>query len=479
VGTIDINGNTVVDSTALIAKLPLAAGQPFVPSAAENALSTIRNQYWTRGYNEVRADYELTERGGAGEVDLAFTVMEGRQSVIADISIAGNERVSTHLVRDQIEVSPEEPLDLNAVAQCRELNESDGEAAKQVHLDVDLREAPPFHMRYGASYDTERGIGVILDATNRNSLGRARELGIRSRYDGQLRDVRLYINQPALAQSRETTLSLYFREELNPPTELTDPFDISRKGVSIQQQRRLRNNYLWTYGYKYERAHTLTPTPTGVIDDDTTVSPLTSTVTRETRDVALDASRGAFTSHALSFSPSWLGSEQPFMKYFGQYFHYFPLQTERQNSFTGRIIRPRLVFASGIRLGLAWGLDGPVPRSESFFAGGSATLRGFEQNTVGPITPERFALGGEALLVFNNELRMPLIGKLDGVFFTDIGNVFAQVRDVSLGDLRQSVGFGLRVRTTWLLLRGDYGVVVNPRPGEQRGQFYISVGQAF
>jgi hypothetical protein len=26
------------------------------------------------------------------------------------------------------------------------------------------------------------------------------------------------------------------------------------------------------------------------------------------------------------------------------------------------------------------------------------------------------------------------------VFFTDIGNVFAQVRDVSLGDLRQSVG---------------------------------------
>jgi len=53
------------------------------------------------------------------------------------------------------------------------------------------------------------------------------------------------------------------------------------------------------------------------------------------------------------------------------------------------------------------------------------------------------------------------------------------VRDVSLGDLRQSVGFGLRVRTTWLLLRGDYGVVVNPRPGEQRGQFYISVGQAF
>jgi outer membrane protein insertion porin family len=393
-------------------------------------------------------------------------------------------------------VSAEDPLDLNAVAQWRrqlygtgafsavditrrEVDEPGSDAAKQVHLDVDLREVPPFHLRYGASYDTERGIGVILDATNRNSLGRARELGIHSRYDGQLRDVRLYINQPALAQLSETTLSLYFREELNPPTELTDPFDIRRKGASIQQQRRLLNNYVWTYGYKYERAHTLTPTPMGAIDEETTVSPLTSTVTRETRDVALDASRGAFMSHALSFSPSWLGSEQPFMKYFGQYFHYFPLQAQRQNPFSGQIIRPRLVFASGIRLGLAWGLDGPVPRTERFFAGGSATLRGFEQNTVGPITPERFALGGEALLVLNNELRMPLIGRLDGVVFTDIGNVFSQVRDLSFGDLRQSVGFGLRLRTTWLLLRGDYGVVLDQRPGEQRGQFYISVGQAF
>jgi len=496
VGSIAISGNTVFDSTALIATLPLAAGHPFVPSATENALSAIRSQYWTRGYNEVRVDYELTERSGAGEVDVAFTVMEGRQSVIADISIAGNERVSTHLVRDQIAVSAEDPLDLNAVAQWRrqlygtgafsavditrrEVDEPGSDAAKQVHLDVDLREVPPFHLRYGASYDTERGIGVILDATNRNSLGRARELGIHSRYDGQLRDVRLYINQPALAQLSETTLSLYFREELNPPTELTDPFDIRRKGASIQQQRRLLNNYVWTYGYKYERAHTLTPTPMGAIDEETTVSPLTSTVTRETRDVALDASRGAFMSQALSFSPSWLGSEQPFMKYFGQYFHYFPLQAQRQNPFTGQIIRSRLVFASGIRLGLAWGLDGPVPRTERFFAGGSATLRGFEQNTVGPITPERFALGGEALLVLNNELRMPLIGRLDGVVFTDIGNVFSQVRDLSFGDLRQSVGFGLRLRTTWLLLRGDYGVVLDQRPGEQRGQFYISVGQAF
>jgi outer membrane protein assembly complex protein YaeT len=496
VGAIAASGNTVFATDVLSSKLPFVTGAPFVPALAENAVAQIRDLYWAKGYNEAHVDYELVTSRVDGEADVTFTIVEGQQSVIADVAIAGNERVSNRLVRGQIQLSPNEPLDLNALARSRrnlystgafsfvditrrELQDADDDAQRQVHLDVTLKEVPPFQLRYGASYDTERGIGGILDLTNRNSLGGARELGIRSRYDGQVTDVRIFLNQPELTRRSETTVSLYFREELNPPTELTDSFDTSRKGASIQQQRRLRNRNAWTYGYKYERTHTLTPTPTGTLDDAVTVSPLTSTLTRETRDTVLDATRGSFLSQGLSFSPRWLGSDQPYLKYFGQYFHYFPLQAQRQNPVTGAVIRPRLVYATGVRLGLAWGLGGDVPRIERFFAGGSATLRGFEQNTVGPITAERFALGGQGLLVLNNELRVPLISVFDGVLFTDIGNVFATVPDFSLTNLRQSVGAGLRIRTAWVLLRGDYGYVIDPRPGEPRSRFYFSIGQAF
>ena len=496
VASIALKGNEAYDTDVLLSQISLVSGTPFVPAAAENALAKIRDLYWRKGFNDVRLDYDLVMNSGAGEVTVTFTVAEGRQSVIADVFVAGNERVSSRLVREQIQLMPAEPLDLGALARSRrrlygtgafsfvDITRRDADsaraaAAREVHLDVDVKEVPPWQLRYGASYDTERGVGVILDLSNRNSFGGARELGIRSRYDQQLRDVRFFINQPALTYRHETTLSVYFREELNPPTELTDPFDTSRKGMSIQRQQRLLNNYVWTYGYKIERAHTLTPTPVGIIDDAATVSPLTSTLTRETRDVVFDASKGAFLSQALSFSPSWLGSDQPYVKYFGQYFHYFPLQKPRQNPFTNEVVRPRLVFASGLRLGLAWGLDGDVPRAERFFAGGSATLRGFEQNTVGPITPEGFALGGQALFVLNNELRAPLISIVDGVFFADVGNVFGRVSALALSNLRQSAGIGLRIRTSWLLLRGDYGVVLDPRPGEVRGRFYLSIGQAF
>jgi hypothetical protein len=115
---------------------------------------------------------------------------------------------------------------------------------------------------------------------------------------------------------------------------------------------------------------------------------------------------------------------------------------------------------------------------ELLFAGGSYSMRGFAQNAVGPIGPDLIPAGGNALVIFNNELRAPLFGRFVGVLFTDIGNVYPLISDITF-DFRESAGVGLRVRTPWFLLRGDYGFVLDPRPGEKRQRFYFSIGQAF
>ena len=48
-------------------------GDPFMPSAAENALQHIRDQYWARGYNDVRVTYQLTIDRIGGRAGVAFT----------------------------------------------------------------------------------------------------------------------------------------------------------------------------------------------------------------------------------------------------------------------------------------------------------------------------------------------------------------------------------------------------------------------
>jgi outer membrane protein assembly factor BamA len=278
----------------------------------------------------------------------------------------------------------------------------------------------------------------------------------------------------------KTIVSPYVRYERNPATQESDPFNVDRVGFSIQQEWQLRDKYVLNYGYKIERTRTYDPSPDALFDIPIRIGSLTTALTRETRDEILDATRGSFISHALQYSPELLGSQLRFIKYFGQYFRYFPLEEPRVDLFTNKVERPRLVYATAIRVGLATGFGGQeVPLSERFFAGGSTTIRGFEQNTVGEIGPDRIPLGGEAMLVLNNEIRFPLISIFDGVGFVDIGNVYPKVSDFSFSDIRKTTGIGIRVRTPWFLLRADYGLKLDRQPGETRGRFYFSIGQAF
>ena len=60
----------------------------------------------------------------------------------------------------------------------------------------------PFQLHYGASYDTERGLGGVFEITNYNSLGDGRQAGISTRYDSQLRQVRVFLSQPMLRRLR-------------------------------------------------------------------------------------------------------------------------------------------------------------------------------------------------------------------------------------------------------------------------------------
>jgi outer membrane translocation and assembly module TamA len=106
-------------------------------------------------------------------------------------------------------------------------------------------------------------------------------------------------------------------------------------------------------------------------------------------------------------------------------------------------------------------------------------LRGFAQNAVGPIGVDGIPLGGEAMWIINNEVRVPLFRMVDGVAFLDIGNVFSSVSDFSVTKLRKAAGVGARLRTPWFLVRFDYGVPLDRRAGEARSRFFFSIGQAF
>ena len=127
-----------------------------------------------------------------------------------------------------------------------------------------------------------------------------------------------------------------------------------------------------------------------------------------------------------------------------------------------------------------------LPASERFFAGGDTTLRGFALDSVGTtetITASGFPRGGNGLVLLNAELRVPVWKAFGAAFFVDAGNVFTRVTSIDLGDLRTSVGVGLRYRSPVGPLRFDVGFKTERRiiggELESRRAYHFSFGQAF
>src|SRR5205814_9289673 len=128
---------------------------------------------------------------------------------------------------------------------------------------------------------------------------------------------------------------------------------------------------------------------------------------------------------------------------------YFVAQMFRVASSTKRV-----VLAGSARLGVAAGFprdviggdssEPNVPASERFFAGGDTTVRGFALDQVGRPDTIKNGLpnGGDGLVIFNAEVRVPVLRSIGAVGFVDAGNVFARTTAIGLTELRSAVGFG-------------------------------------
>ena len=155
------------------------------------------------------------------------------------------------------------------------------------------------------------------------------------------------------------------------------------------------------------------------------------------------------------------------------------LKTYLQGFWFRRLPGPRrVIFATRAAIGLADGFprtvevdDGAggtitetiedLPASERFFAGGDTSIRGFGLDMVGltpqTISPSGFPRGGNAVLILNGELRVPVWRQVGAAFFVDGGNVWDRVTNVELSQVRGTYGFGLRYQSPVGPIRFDIG----------------------
>ena len=128
-----------------------------------------------------------------------------------------------------------------------------------------------------------------------------------------------------------------------------------------------------------------------------------------------------------------------------------------------------------------------VPFFKRYFLGGSNSLRGWGRFEVSSLSASGLPIGGHSMFETSAEVRVPLFGKINGVFFLDAGGVEATAWDLAFKDLRYDAGPGLRYVTPIGPIRVDFGYQLNPIEGllvdgeteKRRWRIHFSLGQAF
>jgi outer membrane translocation and assembly module TamA len=272
-------------------------------------------------------------------------------------------------------------------------------------------------------------------------------------------------------------------------------FNFARKGVTAEVGRRLTSTIRGGLRYSFGTTRTfderLSDEEQATIDrlfPQVRLSMFSAVLTRDTRDDVVEPAAGMLLSAESSTASRALGGQVGFIKTYMQGLWFTRLPGAR-----------RVVFATRTSVGLADGfpreadpLDPAarpiedLPASERFFAGGDTSSRGFALDTVGvpkTISPRGFPRGGNAVLLMNGELRVPVWREFGAAFFVDGGNVFERVTDFDFSELRGSLGFGLRYRSPIGPIRVDLGFKMDRREFagvvEPRTVLHFSIGQAF
>ncbi|HMS11145.1 MAG TPA: BamA/TamA family outer membrane protein, partial [Pyrinomonadaceae bacterium] len=215
---------------------------------------------------------------------------------------------------------------------------------------------------------------------------------------------------------------------------------------------------------------------------------------------ASDPTNGDYFTAEYNVSLPALGANIGFNKFQASYNYYYTFPKLRNTTIAARgILGVANVFSKRERFSSDEfpDLEGILPISERFFAGGSTTLRGFDFESAGPrvvvapqgefrnsngepvfLDPFTVPFGGNALAVVNVEARVPVSKTVRLVPFYDGGNVFRRPSDIfRRASIPESDVFRRNLRALWSHTVGvgfrlktpvggefavDYGYLLNP-----------------
>jgi outer membrane protein assembly factor BamA len=472
-------------------------------------------------------DHSKTVIPQAPPVRLTYHIEEGPQTMVRRILYSGYEHTRANVIHREVQVKENEPLREGQVVETQRrlynlgvFNRVTIEPQNPTGTDRDkdlvvlVEEAKRYTMAYGGGFEVQRLASTsnpvggevqaaprgIFEISKLNLTGRADSLSLKVRGSSiEDRALLTYSDPNTFGHKNLSVQATAYTEK----TQDINTFTATRYEGSLQLTDQVTPRTTLIFRYVFRKvlvsniANTINPVAIPLFEQPTLVSQFGVTWVHDRRDNPADATRGSYNSADFGVADSHIGSSASFLRFYYQNSTYHPIK--RRFSFArsiriGGLIPYRDTVSLTFPLPTTTPLPTVIPLPERFFAGGGTSLRGFALNQAGPRdSVTGFPVGGQALLVLNQEFRFPMhlpyFGtSLGGALFYDGGNVYSRLSRISfratnpaptfntsdpanafcvtncsneLNYFAHTVGFGFRYATPVGPIRIDLGYQIN------------------
>ncbi len=463
------------------AALKLNTGDIALAEDALAARERLLNELLEQGHALAKVDEPVaTLREDTDRVDILFRVDSGPKVAVGDIAVNGLKALNETFVRSHLIMSPGQPFqpstieiarqDLAALGVFSSVSAQTGkqlDSGGRIPVNFEVAERQRHAVNLGAAYSTDLGASFSGAWQHRNLFGNAEQLNLSagvmqlggnsatgigykggaafSKPDFLQRDQSLQIGLDAIKQS-------------------LDAYDLKTVLAELLLNRKLSKYWHGSVGIATQQSRIAQQ---GVTRDYTLLS-MPLTLKYDSSNSPLDPTEGSIGTFSVTPTESLAGGGKPFVTMQVSASTYLDL---------GKPGRSVLALR-----GLIGDTEGAgqfdLPPDRRFYGGGSATVRGYKYQSIGPAFADHKPQGGTAIAAGSVELRQRILDDYGVALFADAGQVSVDSFPFS-GSWQIGAGAGLRYYTSFGPIRLDLAFPVNPQPGSGSFEVYIGLGQAF
>ncbi|MEA2078902.1 MAG: outer membrane protein assembly factor BamA, partial [Pseudomonadota bacterium] len=426
------------------------------------------------------------------EVSLAFFVDPGNRVYVRRVNVEGNVSTRDEVLRREMRQMEAGWFSSGQVERSRTRLQRLGffedvnvetptvpGTTDQVDVNYSVTEMSSGNITAGAGFSQTSGVLFNASVTQDNFLGSGKRVSFAFN-NSKVNTVYnfSYLNPYYTVDGVSRGFGLFFRktdaDEANLSDYSTDAFGLNMSfGVPINEFDTIR---LSTQAEHLE-LNTNSSSPNEVKDfiddhgDKYNSLILNGGWSHDTRNKTIFADRGGLQSFSTEITVP------------GSDLEYYKLEYE-QRRYVRLTKYLTLLMHAEVGYGDGYGEFDNLPFLENYFAGGIRSVRGYEDNTLGPEDSKGNPIGGAFKVVGGTEILFPVpfLEQSDSVrtgLFFDIGQVYKDYAAFSTSDLRYSVG----VSGMWLSPMGpltvSFGFPLNDESGDEVQEFQFSVGALF